>query len=494
MDEDDDEEENAKPSLYQVVEQVQALGLDVVRQLQPATTAQDSQRDDKKPNKAAETVLPNIMTAVPQIDCLDEENRSSIESAIVQLEKSVQEEEDGESIFHRASKLYKLGTLYRYAGRFQEALTNFASSIQLMHKNIDLYWQRHLVYLAYGDKDKAMKELTVIIGSTKSYTAFRSKADILFSLKQYDEAALNYSSALIMQPDDVKCLFRRAMSRVHLKEMVLAIQDFENVLRLDRNNYEAVRHMGRFYFAEKRYERCIKCFDDIASALPRDIEVFVLKGQSFEALSMHQDAMRCYCQAIHLDPDNSFVYYRRGCLLRRLSPPRAIIDFSLSLIVDDSFANIGAFFHRGLAYIQNKEFGPAVADFQCVIATERIHRLIHAPKDLAHWTAMAACQIGLIYMNENNDADTAIKAFNRALEADPTYTRALVCRAQCYYRLHCVSEPVFGYIRKAIRDYSRAIHFRPLDPELQVHRGRLLLEAEECLFAAAAVVVAVVVG
>ena len=326
-----------------------------------------------------------------------------------------------------------------------------------------------------------MKELTVIIGATKSYAAFRSKADILFSLKQYDEAILNYSSALILQPENITCLFRRAMSRVQLNEMVLAVQDFENVLRLDRTNYEAVRHMGRFYFSERRYERCIKCFDDIAGVMPRDIESFVLKGQSFEALSQYHDAMRCYCQAIHLDPDNSLMYFRRGCLLRRLNPARAIMDFSLSLLLDDTYENIGAMLHRGLAYIQNKEFAAAVTDFQNVIATERLHRLSHKIATLPRWTAIAACQIGLIYMNENKDANTAIKAFTRAVEADPTYTRALVCRAQCYYRLHCASEPVFGYMKKAIRDYSRAIHFRPLDPELQVHRGRLLLEAEECL-------------
>ena len=70
-----------------------------------------------------------------------------------------------------------------------------------------------------------------------------------------------------------------------------------------------------------------------------------------------------------------------------------------------------------------------------------------------------------------------VSAFTRSLSSDPTYVRAIICRAQCYYRMHMQVDQSLGYLNKAIADYTRAMHMRPGVPEYYVHRGRLLLEA-----------------
>lgn len=77
-------------------------------------------------------------------------------------------------------------------------------------------------------------------------------------------------------------------------------------------------------------------------------------------------------------------------------------------------------------------------------------------------------------------------------QIDPTCKRALLSRADLYQLLHAKSHlgsknqlenlsvpkrrgAQMSYVDSAVADYSRAIHMRPRDHLLYLHRGRLLL-------------------
>ena len=72
-----------------------------------------------------------------------------------------------------------------------------------------------------------------------------------------------------------------------------------------------------------------------------------LQGRYVEAL---QDVSA----AIHLDPNGALVFYHRACLLRTSQPEQALRDLSISLLLDDSVANVSAYVHRGVLYTQMK--------------------------------------------------------------------------------------------------------------------------------------------
>ena len=68
------------------------------------------------------------------------------------------------------------------------------------------------------------------------------------------------------------------------------------------------------------------------------------------------EALQDVSAAIHLDPNGAQAFYHRACLLRTSHPAQALRDLSVSLLLDDSVANVSARLHRGVVYAQMKWF------------------------------------------------------------------------------------------------------------------------------------------
>ena len=66
------------------------------------------------------------------------------------------------------------------------------------------------------------------------------------------------------------------------------------------------------------------------------------------------EALQDVSAAIHLDPNGAQAFYHRACLLRTSQPEQALRDLSVSLLLDDSVANVSAYVHRGVLYTRMK--------------------------------------------------------------------------------------------------------------------------------------------
>ena len=62
------------------------------------------------------------------------------------------------------------------------------------------------------------------------------------------------------------------------------------------------------------------------------------------------EALQDVSAAIHLDPNGAQAFYHRACLLQTSQPKQALRDLSVSLLLDDSAANVSAYLHRGILY------------------------------------------------------------------------------------------------------------------------------------------------
>jgi tetratricopeptide (TPR) repeat protein len=158
--------------------------------------------------------------------------------------------------------------------------------------------------------------------------------------------------------------------------------------------------------------------------------------------------------AIHLNPDNSVAFYYRGCILRKSHPNRALQDFSVSLLIDDTDDNVLAFLHRGILYNEMGRPDDAIPDFESVLKLNKDNACAHN-------------NLGLIYYQMEN-YHTAIKRFSSAIKVDPTYIRSYVCRGEAYFKIH--------ELKSALLDFTRAIHLKPDVVHYYMYRGFLLLK------------------
>ncbi|NXE76805.1 TTC6 protein, partial [Cochlearius cochlearius] len=206
--------------------------------------------------------------------------------------------------------------------------------------------------------------------------------------------------------------------------LTTAIQDFTAVIKEDPSNAQARLYRGRAYAKQQRYRNAIQ---DLAAA-------------------------------VHLDPSCWLAFYYRGCILRQIDPKKAVQDFSVSVLINDTQENFCSFLHRGILYTEQRRWSLAICDFESVLALDSS-------------VIFAYLNIGLILLLHLHQYSEAIQQFTNAIEMDPLNVRAYVCRAQAYREIH--------NLPNAVKDINRAIHLYPNKPQLCILRGQYLMELKK---------------
>ncbi|TPX51758.1 hypothetical protein SeLEV6574_g00087 [Synchytrium endobioticum] len=372
------------------------------------------------------------------------------------------------------------GVLLASIGQYEEALKNLNHALDSDPHSIEALWYRHMIRLKEGNLNEALDNLNVILGLDPDHLgAWRAKARLTQELERPKHAIVAYTNIIRLRPQESDPYFQRALLFKAEHETVYASQDFAVVRRLDPDNETAMRHLAIHSFERHLYEDAVKAFEKLLQVNPGESSLYAYHGRCLANLAKWDDALKDFNEAIRLAPESAENYFHRGCVLRERNSQRSIEDFSISVLIDDSKKNADAFFQRAMLYVKLEEYDLAVADYKRVVEIDPVK-------------ASAHLNLGILYHKIFKKLNDALQCFNLAIKADPTCKRALLARAELYQQLHSnahlgpkhdithISLPkrkgsFMSYVDSAVADYSRAIHMRPRDHLLYLHRGRLLL-------------------
>ncbi|KAJ1556100.1 cytochrome c oxidase subunit 1, partial [Cladochytrium tenue] len=372
------------------------------------------------------------------------------------------------------------GLLFCHIGRLAEAMTDLS------------------LFLRLGDTDQALKDLEAITDTNKKHLgAFLAKARTYQRLVLLDHdpdgpldasnlatvklAIVNYSQFIKLKPECSDGYYQRACLFELENETVYANEDFKMVRQLDPSNEHAIHNLAIYSFQKQLWDDAAQAFTKLILLNPENGQAYLFRGRAQAFLARWEDALRDLTSAVQLAPDRADVFFYRGCLLRERNRRRAIEDFSTSVLIDDSPANVAAFYERGTVYFKLKKYELAVIDYTTVVELD--------PRMASAWL-----KLGIIFMRFFNEYYRALECFDKAIEYDPNQIRAYVCRGDLYQILH--SENFAGLaaapsmtganrrgkavkvslVERAIRDYSKAVHLAPSNYVLYLYRGRLLLK------------------
>jgi tetratricopeptide (TPR) repeat protein len=106
-----------------------------------------------------------------------------------------------------------------------------------------------------------------------------------------------------------------------------------------------------YSFQRQLWSDCISEFTKLIHVDPENSQALLYRGRSYAALSFYSEAMQDLTQAIRLSPNTAVYYFHRGCLLREQHIVKAIQDFSISILLDNSAENCDAYFYRGICVL-----------------------------------------------------------------------------------------------------------------------------------------------
>jgi tetratricopeptide (TPR) repeat protein len=162
--------------------------------------------------------------------------------------------------------------------------------------------------------------------------------------------------------------FNRGNAHSRQGEYDLAIQDFDQAIKLDPRYADAFNSRGMSYHSKGQNDRAIQDFDQAIKLDPSLVSAFFHRGTAYSAEGQHERAIQDFDQAIRLNPNYGSALSNR-CLSRatigRLQD--ALSDCNAALWLRPNRGRATTLNVRGITYLKLKQLDAAIADFDAAL-------------------------------------------------------------------------------------------------------------------------------
>jgi protein O-mannosyl-transferase len=187
------------------------------------------------------------------------------------------------------------------------------------------------------------------------------------------DAVVQYSKGLSITPD-FRILMVRGNSYSSLGQYNLAIEDYNDAIRLNPDLSDAYYRRGSAYSALGQYQIAIADFNEYIRREPEDARAYYGRGNAFSEIKQNRTAIEDYNEAIRFKPDFAEAYFNRGNAYVR-EPGQyelAIKDYNEAIRLKPDFTE--AYFNKGGLLINqgNKKMGCLDLQKACTLGNCKI--------------------------------------------------------------------------------------------------------------------------
>lgn len=256
------------------------------------------------------------------LDELDKE-----ESTHDSVSQESESEEDGIHVdSQKALALKEKGNKYFKQGKYDEAIECYTKGMNADPYNPVLPTNRASAYFRMKKFAVAESDCSLAIALNRSYTkAYARRGAARFALQKLEDAKKDYEKVLELEPNNFEATNElkkidqalTSKNKSHPKEADTVIKSTEGEKKQNeeqQHKQQAIseKDRGNGFFKEGKYERAIECYtqgiaaDGANALLPANRAMAYLKIQKYE------EAEKDCTQAISLDGSYSKAYARRG--------------------------------------------------------------------------------------------------------------------------------------------------------------------------------------
>ncbi|XP_054447162.1 RNA polymerase II-associated protein 3 [Pteronotus mesoamericanus] len=243
------------------------------------------------------------------------------------LSQESESEEDGIHVdSQKALALKEKGNKYFKQGKYDEAVECYTKGMNADPYNPVLPTNRASAYFRMKKFAVAESDCSLAIALNRSYTkAYARRGAARFALQKLEDAKKDYEKVLELEPNNFEATnelrkINQALTskeNSHPKEadtMIKSTEGEKKQVEEQQNKQQAIseKDLGNGFFKEGKYERAIECYtrgiaaDGTNALLPANRAMAYLKIQKYE------EAEKDCSQAILLDGSYSKAFARRG--------------------------------------------------------------------------------------------------------------------------------------------------------------------------------------
>jgi len=207
-------------------------------------------------------------------------------------------------------------------------------------------------------------------------------AELFFYVKKYQES-INYINEVIkIEPTKAKAYYLKGMCYKESADTNRAISSFQTATEQDPKQYDANMQLGALMGARKNI-LALEYFNNALRIDPKSTEAVYSIGKFYQDIGKIQEAIDTYKKLLAVDKNNSHALYNLGAIefSFKKDPKAAIQYFSDAINLKSDYAE--AYFARGVCFEKLKDLKNAEADYRAAVqylpnytfAIENLNRL-----------------------------------------------------------------------------------------------------------------------
>jgi tetratricopeptide (TPR) repeat protein len=294
-----------------------------------------------------------------------------------------------------ARKYYKAGTEFVENMKYEDAVVQFTSAIELEPMNPEYYYSRGQVYekLSRMDEAKSDYEKTLVFSPKdvdaiislgvvtnqmgnhrESLTILNRALDLdvrspkvqparvitLIDLGMYDQALVASDSGIILKDTPMDFYWRGVIYK-NLHNEPLAKKEFEKAISKDKKLPEPRLALAELLMAADPLEAMKQC-NEVLKNNDRNTDAYLVRSKVYMKNLDYPNAINDISKNIMIDPANPEFYLARGyCYQEFNQHPNAITDFSKYISLQPDSAK--AYYARASSYEAIFDYDKAIADY-----------------------------------------------------------------------------------------------------------------------------------
>ena len=122
-------------------------------------------------------------------------------------------------------------------------------------------------------------------------------------MKDYEEAAVCYTKAIKIDPEDDDVYFFRGFAYSCLKQYEKALADYDRAIELNPKNTEYFAHRGVTLVLLQDFERAMSDFSYLIDSNPSNSNAYYSRGLIYQNMGKTQSALKDFSKVAELEPD-----------------------------------------------------------------------------------------------------------------------------------------------------------------------------------------------
>lgn len=202
---------------------------------------------------------------------------------------------------------------------------------------------------------------------------------------QLDEPEAIYREILQSEPGHFDALRMLATVEAERKHSAVAVELFDQALRIHPEHARSLSHRGNALLDLKRHGEALSSYDHALQVEPDDAEALFNRGNALLDMKRPAEALASFDRALAIDPDYVDALYNRGSALRELARnDEALESYDLALAINPG--HVESLCNRGSSLLELNRHAEALQSYDRALAIDPDSADVHMNRAIAWLT------------------------------------------------------------------------------------------------------------